>query len=173
MNGAIRNGSLKSMRRMKMSEYTYKDVIIDPEDPRVEIGKEYYSSNNIIVALFKANEGNETFCYRLISVQEGDYGPFRMDKEEPSCFDFLIRKKEPEKRYVPFDLSLPEDREKLRGAWVRMKTFLEREEPILCITERAVYVSFERAGISPEVLLSLYEFVDGTPCGKLVEVNND
>ena len=25
-----------------MAEYTYKDVIIDPDDPRVEIGEKYF-----------------------------------------------------------------------------------------------------------------------------------
>ena len=56
MNGAIRNGSLKSMRRKRMSEYTYKDVIIDPEDPRVEIGKEYYFGDFPKEALEYANK---------------------------------------------------------------------------------------------------------------------
>ena len=56
-------------------KYTYADVIIDPEDPRVEIGKEYYSSKNIPDALFKANEGDEMFCYKLLSVHDGAYGP--------------------------------------------------------------------------------------------------
>ena len=79
-------------------KYSYADVIIDPEDPRVEIGKEYYASKNIPDALFKANECDEMFCYKLLSVHDGAYGPFWMDKDSPDSFDFLIRKKEPEKK---------------------------------------------------------------------------
>ena len=108
----------------------------------------------------------------VYEIIDGAIGVYDKTRSNFRCWPYFCLKKI-EYEYVPFDLSNEKDRARLRGSWVRMKTFLEREEPILCITERAVYVSFERAGISPEVLLSLYEFVDGTPCGKLVEVNND
>lgn len=160
-----------------MSEkYTYADVIIDPEDPRVEIGKEYYSSKNIPDALFKANEGDEMFCYKLLSVHDGAYGPFWMDKDSPSSFDFLIRKKEPVKKYVPFDLSNEEARKSLKGRWIKST---DGEYQISGFhsydgedgTEWEVAIAYKY--ISPEVLLALWTFDDGTPCGKLVEVEEE
>lgn len=40
-----------------MAEYTYKDVIIDPNDPRVEIGKELsFLKNGLEVWLEKKKE---------------------------------------------------------------------------------------------------------------------
>ena len=154
-----------------MAEYTYKDVIIDPEDPRVEIGKEYYTSKNIPDALFKANEGDEMFCYKLLSVHDGAYGPFWMDKDSPDSFDFLIRKKEPAKKWVPFNLSKEEDRARLRGAWVRHKQNPERENLITGLGDETVdfAVYFGDVAIGTGVLLENFEFVDGSPCGKLVE----
>lgn len=149
-------------------KYTYADVIIDPEDPRVEIGKEYYTSKNIPDALFKANEGDEMFCYKLLSVHNGAYAPFWMDKDSPDSFDFLIRKKESKKKYVPFDLSKEEDRARLRGAWLRLK---EHSNEVMV---KAIYpfigrVSIDNEEVTTEFLLENYEFLDGTLCGRLEE----
>ena len=149
-------------------KYTYADVIIDPEEPRVEIGKEYYTSKNIPDALFKANEGDEMFCYKLLSVHNGAYAPFWMDKDSPDSFDFLIRKKAPKKKYVPFDLTKEEDRARLRGAWVRKKDNSEI---------KLIWWLWEMDGkwmidedISPQELLDNWVFdFEGFPCGKLVE----
>ena len=151
-------------------KYTYADVIIDPEDPRVEIGKEYYASKNIPDALFKANECDEMFCYKLLSVHDGAYGPFWMDKDSPDSFDFLIRKKEPEKKYVPFDLSKEEDRARLRGAWVRVKERTSWEEQITSLNSIFIFLGRDgEDGIKPDYLFNHYEFVDGSPCGKEME----
>ena len=153
-------------------EYTYKDVIIDPEDPRVEIGKEYYTSKNIPDALFKANEGDEMFCYKLLSVHNGAYGPFWMDKDSPDSFDFLIRKKESEKKYVPFDLSNEIDRRFLSCRWIRRKndtgTHIYMITGFHCIPGSNL-IAAGNISVNTKDLLEKYEFSDGEPCGKLVE----
>ena len=157
-------------------KYTYADVIIDPDDPRVEIGAEYYASKNIPEALFKANDGDEMFCYKLLSIHDGAYGPFWMDKEEPSAFDFIIRKKESEKKYVPFDLSDPEVRKSLRGKWIKNK----ENHFEICITAfthqghvgNTISADIYRANdIEADELLNYWVFDDGTPCGKIVEAD--
>lgn len=74
-----------------MAEYTYKDVIIDPEDPRVEIGKEYYFSNNPSVCISKTNSNG--FYDRLYDIDVEDDYPFRT--ENCGRFACIIRKKEP------------------------------------------------------------------------------
>lgn len=78
-----------------MDKYTYADVIIDPADPRVEIGAEYYFGNNPTCLLkdisqLSAHEG------RLTIVDIGKdicSAPFIADTQQP--FVCLIRKKEP------------------------------------------------------------------------------
>ena len=146
-----------------MAEYTYKDVIIDPEDPRVEIGKEYYFGDNPGEVLKWANSNHET--HRLRMILKENY-PFSFEGLHFPC---IIRKKEPEKKYVPFDLSFEEDRAKLRGAWVRIKgSQLEHQIVGLAANTQIVFIP-DVVGVEAKELLEGYEFIDGSPCGKLVE----
>ena len=154
-----------------MAEYTYADVIIDPEDPRVEIGKEYYFGNNPgcllrSISQLSASEGTLVMKDSAIEAQSS---PFMSSEGE--WFVCIIRKKEPEKKYVPFDLSLEEDRARLRGAWVRRKEapFLEQEIAGLSTNISLVFLN-DVVSVGVGTLLEEYEFVDGSPCGKLVEV---
>lgn len=153
-----------------MAEYTYKDVIIDPEDPRVEVGKEYYSGDNPRVVINKANEGKTSSILASIYTEKDNYHPFYFGRNTLDFYPCIIRKKDPEKKWVPFDLSKEEDRKKLRGAWVRHKNS-GREYVItgLYLDETPPYVEVNDNGYEPEYLLEEYEFIDGTPCGKLVE----
>lgn len=151
-------------------KYTYADVIIDPDDPRVEIGKEYYFGNNPILVIRYAKQDSK------ISNHDGVLREVQGDSDLPFVddvgflFPCIIRKKEPEKKYVPFDLSNEEDRAKLRGAWIREKdSGRERSITGLFLDEKPPYVEISDEGYSSEYLLENYEFVDGSPCGKLVE----
>ncbi len=76
-------------------KYTYADVIIDPDDPRVEIGKEYYFGNNPSCLLrsisqLSASEGTLVMKDSAIEAQSS---PFMSSENE--WFVCLIRKKEP------------------------------------------------------------------------------
>ena len=150
-----------------MTEYTYKDVIIDPEDPRVEIGKKYYSgivSNDV---LNFANHNEE--LVKLIEVEPGTKYPFHIKSDGCDCWTcLLIRKKEPEKKYVPFDLSDPEVRKILRGMWIRRKD--DSEEKMLWWFWKANGYWMADEDIRADELLRDWIFDDNTPCGKLVEV---
>lgn len=153
-------------------KYTYADVIINPNDPRVEIGKEYYGSCFPAGGLNLANMG--IGFQQLVRVdKDSSFGPFVLAKKDDGVESFpcLIRKKEPEKKYVPFDLSREEDRARLRGAWVRHKQNPERENLITGLGDETVdfAVYFGDVAIGTGVLLENFEFVDGFPCGKLVE----
>ena len=153
-----------------MAEYTYKDVIIDPDDPRVEFGKgkEYYFGCLPRDVLEKANT-NSSLIGELKEIRKGNDFPFVFMgfTDGRSC---IIRKKEPEKKYVPFDLSNEEDRAKLRGAWVREKDG-ERELYVTAIymDEKPPFVVLNDNGYNAEEFLEGFTFLDGTPCGKLVE----
>ena len=88
-----------------MIEYTRKDIIMDPNDPRLEgaIGKKVYCSSDINLILQRAND-NE-YEKTLTQVEDVDSEPFTvtdMDGDEIDA-DFIIIKKEPELEYVPFE----------------------------------------------------------------------
>ena len=155
-----------------MAEYTYKDVIIDPEDPRVKIGAVYYFANHVKSVLSFANIDVGYSLSTLSAIEAKSDYPFVDSLGNMNAF--IIRKKDPKKKYVPFDLSKEEDRAKLRGAWIREKDS-GRECSItrLLLDEKPPYVEISDEGYSSEYLLENYEFIDGTPCGKLVEVGNE
>ena len=75
-----------------------------------------------------------------------------------------------EPEYIPFDLSKEEDRARLRGAWIRRKDYPGDEYQIvgISITNNLIFFD-DSAQLVTDVLLERCEFVDGSPCGKLVE----
>ncbi len=73
-------------------KYTYQDVIIDPNDERVEIGAEYYFALGAQACIDRAN--NDSRGTRLQAINGlGEYRPFISDDEKD--YPFIIRKKEP------------------------------------------------------------------------------
>lgn len=159
-----------------MSEkYTYKDVIIDPEDPRVEFGKEYYFGDFPKEALEYANKkGRGAF---LEDVDLVSNFPFLMENFDESA-PCIIRKKESKKRYVPFDFDDPEVRKALMGKTIKAnnRPFSRQyvELAISCfelVDEGAEGVSgyWMANGIKEDELFHDWTFLDGSPCGKEME----
>ena len=146
-------------------EYTYADVIIDPSDPRAEIGKEYWFADTPRECLWRANTAKDT--WNLIGVKHTNDYPFAADGNDFAC---IIRKKEAEKKYVPFDLSDREQIFELCGCWLVDKDHGD----YYCAT--AIYPSDnlihvdDYGEISPKQLLEKFEFMhNSAPCGKLLE----
>lgn len=77
--------------------------------------------------------------------------------------DYRIKK---ETKYIPFKW---QDREQLRGKWVRLKE--KNEEFLISGFEltKSPYVFFNEDCISFRELFEEYEFLNGNPCGKLEE----
>lgn len=75
-----------------MTEYTYEDVIIDPNDPRVEIGKHYYFALGAQACIDYANRDVKKRTLDDIDTS-GNYSPFITDEKD---YPFIIRKKETE-----------------------------------------------------------------------------
>ena len=150
--------------------YSYADVIIDPADPRVEIGAEYYFASYPRECLHRAIEGNFLAKY-VHAYTEGAYDSFLMNWAgamiSAAC---LIRKEEPKKKYVPFDLSKPEVRDGLRGKWIRLKTLTEdgvyEERMITDFT--SVNGIWSTRSLDEAELLRDWTFLDGSPCGQAV-----
>lgn len=162
-----------------MAKYTYKDIIIDPEDPRLEIGAEYYFSDYSTSCIEYAKTDNNEFLARLESICSNQKCLFNMGGETQwAC---LIRKKESEKKYVPFDLSKEEVREKLRGRWVKSNKdsslfeFQITQFSIVNISNTdIVVINTAVLTVYPEDLLKDYIFIDdNTPCGELVDITSD
>lgn len=88
-----------------MIEYTRKDILMDPNDPRLEgaIGKKVYSSSDINLLLQRAND-NE-YEKTLIQVEDVDSEPFTVVDMYGDEFDvdfIIIKKEEPKSHYEPF-----------------------------------------------------------------------
>lgn len=164
-----------------MAEYTYEDIIMDPEDPRLEnaIGKECYVSDFPKIALNNARDNLITD--RLKRIAKEETCPF-VDEEEEDNWAVIILKKEEPKMYVPF-----KDRdefieyyllkatnlfkhklESLGGIWLRYK----EEDVLYMVTEirrDGVITGSDQLSMDWDKLLEYFTFLDGTPCGKPME----
>lgn len=146
-------------------KYTYTDVIIDPNDPRVEIGKEYWFS--AYPAQCISNAGDNIPAHTLKDVVVGSSYPFvTQDDLRYSC---LIRKKEPEKKYVPFDLTKEEDRNFLKGRWIKTDGDEEKITGFERDDDGVWHIKISADYLLPEDMLNLWRFEDNTLCGKLAE----
>lgn len=149
-----------------MSEYTYKDVIIDPNDPRVEIGAEYYFADNPRIVLLLL-EDHKTIPKKLTEVSPNDSFPFlTADGLGWAC---LIRKKEPENKYVPFDLTKEEDRNFLKGRWIKTDGDEEKITGFERDDDGVWHIKISADYLLPEDMLNLWRFEDNTLCGKEME----
>ena len=89
-----------------MIEYTRKDIIMDPNDPRLEgaIGKKVYCSLDINLLLNRAND-NE-YEMTLTQVEDVDSEPFTVMNTDGTEYDadfIIIKKEEPKPEYIPFE----------------------------------------------------------------------
>ena len=176
-----------------MAEYTYADIIMDPEDPRLEgaIGKECYLSDCPKIALDYAR--NNSSIDRLKSINKESAAPFVGD-DEVNWVMVIIKKEKPKPnpKYIPFE-SVEEfldeyflNKEKyttgillkLEGIWLR-----EKDTGALCIVteiwDKGLVIGDTKLTIIRtdvfndttewDELFSKYSFIDGTPCGKLAK----
>ena len=181
-----------------MIEYTRKDIIMDPNDPRLEgaIGKKVYSSLDINLLLHHAN--NDEYEMTLTQVEDVDSEPFTVTDMDGDNFnaDFIILKKEPKPKYVPFE-SIEEfltayfksvaNSECIQKTISSTGIWLKHNDAFLLVVEiwdRGVVVGngkMETMNIGEDTYLTtnfitdwheLYEkytFLDGSPCGKEVK----
>ena len=160
-----------------MAEYTYKDIIIDPnsEEAKNAIGKKCYMYDSPTMLLKMANSDDD--ARTLESIDESDY-PFN-DKEFGSEWTCIIVKKEEPKKYVPF-----ENGQEFFNSYLSVESRLEKEDYFLSNhgiwlkdkTSKAYYmvtkiwdIGDDSDEISWKELLEYYTFLDDSPCGKEVE----
>lgn len=169
-----------------MAEYTYADIIMDPEDPRLggAIGKECYFNDSPKMILEHANNNSPNNFFSLKEINENNEYPFTDGKYEDVWTLIIIKKEEP-KKYVPFETldefieSYKKSEERITysntrdyiascGMWLRFNN-----DDVLCaVTEiwtDGVFLGHDHMKIKWEELFNFYTFMDDTPCGKEVE----
>ena len=163
-----------------MAEYTYEDIIMDPDDPRLEgaIGKECYFSEYPKRLLSSARNNSPEYLDCLTDIRKEGACTF-VDKNGSAWTLIIIKKEEPKPKpkYVPFKSneefleSYIYHKEKftrsslacrlysLGGIWLKHKGI----EDFFMITE--FWDDMTRWG----EFLERFTFLDGSPCGKEVE----
>ena len=168
-----------------MAEYTYKDIIIDPtsEEAKNAIGKKcyMYDSPTMLLKMANSDDGART----LESIDESDY-PFN-DKEfgsEWTCI--IVKKEEPKPKHVQF-----QDGREFFNSYLSVESRLEKEDYFLSnhgiwlmdcengdyflVTEiwgDGVVLGSNQETTHWDDLLEDFIFLDGSPCGKLMEVKD-
>ena len=181
-----------------MAEYTYADIIMDPNDPRLEgaIGKECWLSDYPKEVLDYARNNLKEF--RLKSIEKEENFPFVDNNHEDNWAVVIIKKEEP-KKYVPFETldefiesykkveerinySKAEDYIASCGMWLK-----DKDRDVYCLVTEiwnyGVVVGDSRLNTTKDgdgyftinevtkwkQLLREYTFMDDSSCGKVVE----
>ena len=167
-----------------MAEYTYEDIIMDPNDPRLEgaIGKECYLSDfpKIVLDVARSNSTVD----RLKRIEKEKACPFVEEEEESNWAVIIIKKEEPKPEYVPFKngleffnsyLSVESRLEKAdyflsnHGIWLKDKDIDGVSYIVTEIWRDGVVLGSDQSTTEWDDLLCGYTFLDGSPCGKLME----
>ena len=167
-----------------MAEYTYEDIIMDPEDPRLEgaIGKECYFSDYPKQLLNGARNNSPEYLDYLTDIRKEAACTF-VDKNGSGWILIIIKKEEPKPKYVPFNnrpeflnrhfgVNIFDDEKMLKSIsmsamWVKHKNGLMRVVTEVC--NKGVVLGCDPLMTEWEELLKCYTFLDGSPCGKLAE----
>lgn len=179
-----------------MDEYTFKDLIINPETPglRSLIGKEVYCSNVPLHCLNYANKNRSIGILKDVC-KDADH-PFRVETPEGNALWFsciIPKKKEPKPEYTPFKSmgEFVKKYEEVRdivafgsfedslfrcGLW--LKTYdVNTEKPMYThvsrITCEGIQISDNFFITWEDLLLQGFLFLNDTPCGNLVEEKHE
>lgn len=167
-----------------MAEYTYEDIIMDPNDPRLEgaIGKECYLSDfpKIVLDVARSNSTVD----RLKRIEKEKACPFVNEEEESNWAVIIIKKEEPKPEFMPFkniseflnayrsvaswlgeqDLYLNN-----RGIWLKDKDIDDVFYIVTKIWKDGVVLGSDQSTTKWDDLLCGYTFLDSSPCGKPME----
>ena len=108
-----------------MAEYTYADVIIDPEDPRVEIGKEYYMADYPQKAIARANARGDSGVLKSIDKEQNETPFVIAHKVSNISWACIIRK---ETSYRERQAEWVRQNDIHAGSWVKILRAFSHEE---------------------------------------------
>ena len=166
-----------------MVEYTYEDIIMDPEDPRLEgaIGKECYFSDCPKKLLDAARYNSALYLDCLTDISKKDACPFA-DKKRYDWTLIIIKKEEPKPKpkYIPFEnitefLDAHKNLEgclneeayclSKNGIWLKDKDIDSVFYVVTEIWRDGVVLGSDQSTTKWDDLLYGYTFIDGSPCG--------
>ena len=189
-----------------MNEYTYDDLIVNPNKEGIEslIGKEVYYSDIPLYCIRSANENYKIGILR--EVRNDEAAPFYIENPVGCALNYaciIPKKEEPKPEYIPFESveefvegyveakggvksNSFEDKLLQCGMWIKVKgissggycTVNELWNDGVALGHSKIYnvqnVSGEYSTVietvSWEDLYRGFTFLDGSPCGKLVEI---
>ena len=154
-------------------KYTYKDVIIDSEDPRLKgaIGKEVYYSNIPAKCIKYANDIDiyPVYIGNLQKIEKYNEYPFIVDGTAKACIAracIIIKKEESKLKYKPYEFT----KDNIREYWEKLKgrDFLRDETNIETVT-----IISEESYINAYMTDDLVDYAvwldTGEPVGEKVE----
>lgn len=158
-----------------MTDYSYSDVVSikdlvirDDKGDGLIWKKGWFFDDIISVDLQKLTADDSKKGILGAIYMDGNDGFFEKTNELHKYFYFLPDKNaEPE--YIPFDLSKAEDRDAIRGKWVKSKApgyFYEYQITKFDKAGDKVFINFEDGHTSGTELLEDFVFLDGSPAGK-------
>ena len=159
-----------------MTDYSYsdvvsiKDLVIMGDKGNSLIWKKGWFFDDLITVDLQELTADDSKKGILGAIHmDGNDGFFEKTNELHQYFYFLPDKNaEPE--YVPFDLDKKEDRNALRGKWVKSKDpdyFYEYQITKFDRSDDEIFINFNVRRSSGTGLLEDFVFLDGTPVGKL------
>ena len=168
-----------------MDEYTFENLIINPEIPGLEglIGKEVYFNDIPIYCIRQANDDYKAGI--LIGIHKDYSTPFSVETPSGCALNYaciIPKKEEPKPKYVPFE-SIEEFVERYTevkegtefgtfednllqcGMWIKSKDD-DNLSQVTVIREYGICIDTMSTFVLWKNLLDDFEFIDGSPCGK-------
>ena len=168
-----------------MDEYTFENLIINPEIPGLEglIGKEVYFNDIPIYCIRQANDDYKAGI--LIGIHKDYSTPFSVETPSGCALNYaciIPKKEEPKPKYVPFE-SIEEFVERYTevkegtefgtfednllqcGMWIKSKDDDDLSQ-VTVIREYGICIDTMSTFVLWKNLLDDFEFIDGSPCGK-------
>ena len=167
-----------------MAEYTYADIIMDPNDPRLEgaIGKECYFADYPKKLLNSAIYNLPEYLDYLTDIRKEGVCTF-VDKKGTKWASIIIKKEESKPKHVQF-----QDGREFFNSYLSVESRLEKEDHFLSnhgiwlkrresddlfmivdIWDDGVVIGSNQFTTSWNDLSNNYTFLDGSPCRKEVK----
>lgn len=177
-----------------MDEYTFENLIINPETPGLEdlIGKEVYFND---IPIYCIKQANDDYKVGILTEIRKDYSaPFFVETPSGCMLNYaciIPKKEDPKPKYIPFEsvnefidaydycvnyrISRGSVEDKLlncSGILLRRK-----EDDAMCmvieIRKDGIVLGSGQSLVKWGELLEGYVFIDGSPCGRLVEEKHE